>query len=140
MYCFTNPQPFNPSSLSSTLTHLDCCAHCGSEEDVTELCLKDYPSLECIHIGSYSFPHILSVEVRHLPRLKQFVVEDHCFVHPLTLDLGMACCMEDCPLLESISIGFGSFCNYSAFSLKRNDLSCGLTVRSTSFENVVCRK
>ena len=138
VYCFTNPQPF--PALTSTLTHLDCCAHCGSDESMKELVLKDYPSLESIHIGSYSFPHILSVEVSHLPKLKQFVVEDHCFVHPPTLDLGMACRVEDCPLLESISIEFGSFCNYSAFSLKRNDLGYELMVRSTSFESVMCGK
>ena len=101
------------------------------------LCLKDYPSLESIHIGSYSFPHILIVEVRHLPQLKQFVVEDHCFVHPSMLDLGMACRVEDCPLLESVSIGFGSFHSYSILALKGDDLSCELTVRSSSSEVVM---
>ena len=135
VYCFTNPQPFNPSSLSSTITHLDCCAHC--EEGEIVLRLKDYSCLESIHIGSYSFPHILIVEVCHLPRLKQFVVEDHCFVHPSMLDLGMACRVEDCPLLESVSIGFGSFHSYSILALKGYDLSCELTVRSSSSEDVM---
>ena len=90
-YRFITLQPFNRSSLSSTMTHLDC-SQCGSEVDVTELCLKDYPSLESIHIGSYSFPHILIVEVRHLPKLKQFVVKDHCFMHPETIVPENACC------------------------------------------------
>lgn len=140
VYCFTNPQPFNQSSLSSTITHLDCCAHCGNEEDVTELCLKDYPSLESIHIGSYSFPHILIVEVSHLPKLKQFVVEDHCFVHPSKLDMEMVCCVEDCPLLESASIGVGSFWNYSSLILKSNEMDCELTVRSPPSAVIVCGK
>ena len=137
---FTNPQPFNPSSLSSTLTHLDCCARCGSEEDVTELCLKDYPCLESIHIGSYSFPLIQSVEVRHLPKLKQFVVEDHCFRHPAINNLGVTCRVEDCPLLESISIGFGSFCSYSLLALKGDELSYEMNARSPPSEVVVCGK
>ena len=136
---FTNPQPFNQPSLSSTITHLDCCAHCGSEEDVTELCLKDYPSLESIHIGSYSFPHILSVEVSHLPKLKQFVVEDHCFVHPATIVPENACRVEDCPLLESISIGVVSFFRYSVFLLKREELDGSVMVRSFSSEVALCR-
>ena len=140
MLCLSNLQPFNQSSLSSALTHLDCCSHCGKEEALRELCLKDYPSLESIHIGSYSFPHIMSVEVSHLPQLKQFVVENHCFMHPITINLGMACRVEDCPLLESISIGTGAFFQYSALSLKSNGLSCELTVRSASFKDVMCGK
>ena len=105
-----------------------------------ELCLKDYPSLESIHIGSYSFPYILSVEVSHLPKLKQFVVEDHCFMHPATSSLGMACRVEDCPLLESISIGFGSFCNYSLLTLNGDELSSGLSTRSSPSKVIVCGK
>ena len=138
MLCFTNPQTFNPSSLSFTLTHLDCCPHCGSDENVKELCLKDYPSLESIHIGSYSFPHILSVEVSHLPKLRQFVVEDHCFMHPGTVAVENACCVEDCPLLESISMGVGSFYEYSGFSLKGDELRGELMVRFASSEVAVC--
>ena len=138
MLCLINSRPFNQASLSSTITHLDCCPHCGSEEEVTELCLKGYPCLESIHIGSYSFPHILSVEVSHLPKLKQFVVENHCFVHPSTPDLGMACRMDDCPLLESISIGTGSFFQYSALLLKSSEMNCALNARSSSPGIVVC--
>ena len=137
MLSFANPQPF---SITSTLTHLDCCPHCGSEEDVTELCLKDYPSLESIHIGSYSFPHILSVEVSHLPKLKQFVVEDHCFMHPVTIVPENVCRLEDCPLLESISIGLGSFLYYSLLELKGDELSGELMVRLGPSEVVVCGK
>ena len=135
VYCFTNPQPF---SVSSSLTHLDCCPHCGSEEDVAELCLKDYPSLESIHIGSYSFPHILSVKMGHLPKLKQFVVEDHCFLHPVTIVPENACRVEDCPLLESISMDVGSFYQYSGFSLKGGELGGELMVRFASSEVAVC--
>ena len=101
------------------------------------LCLKDYPFLESIHIGSYSFPHILIVVVSHLPKLKQFVVEDHCFVHPVILELDNAYFVEDCPLLDSISIGAGSFCFYSVFVLKSNEMSRGLMGRSPSSEVTV---
>ena len=133
VYCFTNPQPF---SVSSSVTHLDCCPHCGSDENVKELCLKEYPCLESIHIGSYSFPHILSVD---LPKLKQFVVENHCFMHTATIAPENACCVEDCPLLESISIGVASFLNYSVFLLKREELDRSVMVRSFSSEVALCR-
>ena len=138
MFCLCNSQPFNPSSLSSTITHLNCCSHCGKEDDVKELCLKDYPSLESIHIGSYSFPHILNVEASHLPKLKQFVVEDHCFMHFVAVNLGMACHVKDCPLLEFISIGTGSFFYYTTLALTSDELSCGVNARSSSSEVVVC--
>ena len=136
--CFNNSQPFNPSSLSSTITHLDCCAHCGNGEDMEELCLKEYPCLESIHIGSYSFPHIQSVKVNHLPQLKQFAVEDHCFLYPINVNLGVPCRVEDCPLLESISIGTGSFFQYSALLLKSNEMNWALNARSPPSEVVVC--
>ena len=103
-----------------------------------ELCLKDYSCLESIHIGSYSFPHILSVEVRHLPKLKQFVVEDHCFMHSATLIPENTCCVEDCPLLEAVSMGVGSFYEYSTFSLRRDELECALKSRFASAEVTVC--
>ena len=135
VYCFTNPQPF---SVSSSVTHLDCCPHCGSDENVKELCLKEYPCLEFIHIGSYSFPHILSVEVRHLPKLKQFVVENHCFMHTATIAPENACCVEDCPLLESISIGVGSFREYSLLQLRRDELEGKVMARTASSEGAVC--
>ena len=138
MFCLCNSQPFYPSSLSSTITRLDCCPHCGKEEDMRELCLKDYPCLESIHIGSYSFPHILNVEVSHLPKLKQFVVEDHCFMHFVAVNLGMACHVKDCPLLESISIGTGSFFYYTTLALSGDKLSCDVIARSSSSEVVVC--
>ena len=137
--CFTNPHPFNQPSLSSTITRLDCCPHCGSEEDVTELCLKDFPCLESIHIDSYSFPHILSVEVGHLPKLKQFIVEDHCFMHSGTAVPENTCCVEDCPLLESVSIGVASFLHYSLFLLNREELDRSVMVRSVSSEVTLCR-
>ena len=136
-YRFITLQPFNRSSLSSTMTHLDC-SQCGSEVDMTELCLKDYPSLESIHIGSYSFPHILIVEVRHLPKLKQFVVKDHCFMHPETIVPENACCVEDCPFLESISIGMGSFFCYSLLQLRRDELEGEVMARTASSEVAVC--
>ena len=140
VYCFNNSQPFNQSSLSSTITHLDCCAHCGSEEDVTELCLKDYPCLESIHIGSWAFNHILSVEVSHLPKLRQFVVEERCFIHFPTVVTENTCRIEDCPLLESVSIGFGSFIHYSALVLKGSELRGDLIARLAPSEVVVCGK
>ena len=106
---------------------------------MTELCLKEYPCLESIHIGSYSFPLILIVEVRHLPKLKQFVVEDHCFLHTATIVPENTCCVEDCHLLESISIGVVSFLHYSVFLLKREELDRSVMVRSVSSEVTLCR-
>ena len=103
-----------------------------------ELCLKDYPSLESIHIGSYSFPHILSVVVSHLPKLMQFVVEDHCFLHTATVVPENGCCVEDCPLLKSVSIGAASFFYYSLLALKGSEVGYDMKNRSSSSEVVIC--
>ena len=107
---------------------------------MTELCLKDYPCLGSIHIGSWAFNHILSVEVSHLPKLRQFVVEERCFIHFPTVVTENTCRIEDCPLLESISIGFGSFIHYSALVLKGSELRGDLIARLAPSEVVVCGK
>ena len=81
-----------------------------------ELSFTHYPNLQSI--PSYSFPHVLSVTVQGLAQLKEFVVEHQCFCHPQADLHSNSCTISDCPLLEGIGIGYGSFANYSAFSLK----------------------
>ena len=83
-----------------------------------ELSFTHYPNLQSIHISPFSFPHVLSVKVQGLAQLKEFVVEHQCFCH-LPTDLHTnSCTISDCPLLEGIDIGYGSFACYSIFSLK----------------------
>ena len=89
-----------------------------------ELSFTHYPNLQSIHISSFSFPHVLSVTVQGLAQLKEFVVEHQCFCHPQTDVDSFSCSISDCSLLEGIDIGYGSFANYSVFSLK----SCLTTV------------
>ena len=83
-----------------------------------ELSFIPYPNLQSIHISSFSFPHVLSVKVQGLAQLKELIVEHQCFRHPQTDLDTFSCTISDCPLLEGIDIGYGSFANYSAFSLK----------------------
>ena len=83
-----------------------------------ELSFTHYPSLQSVHISSYSFPHVLSVTVQGLAQLKEFVVEHQCFRHLPTELHTNSCTISDCPLLEGIDIGYGSFAFYSVFSLK----------------------
>ena len=83
-----------------------------------ELSFTHYPNLQSIHISSFSFPHVFSVTVQGLTQLKEFVVEHQCFCHPQTDLDSYSCTISDCPLLERIDIGFGSFAYYSVFSLK----------------------
>ena len=83
-----------------------------------ELSFTHYPNLQSIHISSFSFPHVLSVKVQGLSQLKEFVVEHQSFCHlPTDVDTN-SCTISDCPLLEGIDIGYGSFTYYSVFSLK----------------------
>ena len=121
---YSSLDSFNPDALATTIESLTCPPHCGKEADIKELSFTHYPNLQSIHISSYSFPHVLSVEVRGLEQLKEFVVEYHCFEHAQT-DLHVnRCSIKNCPLLEGIDIGYGSFGDYSEFSLE----SCSASV------------
>ena len=115
---------FNPQMIAPTIQTLVCPPYCGKEIDMRELSFTHYPNLHSIHISSFSFPHVLFVTVQGLAQLKEFVVEHQCFCHPPTDVDTYSCTISDCPLLEGIDIGYGSFANYSAFSLK----SCIATV------------
>ena len=110
--------------IAPTIQTLVCPPYCGKEVDMRELAFTHYPNLHSIHISSYSFPHVLFVTVQGLAQLKEFVVEHQCFCHPPTDVDTYSCTIIDCPLLEGIDIGYGSFANYSALSLK----SCIATV------------
>ena len=61
-------------------------------------------------------------------------------MHPVTIVPENVCRLEDCPLLESISIGLGSFLYYSLLELKGDELSGELMVRLGPSEVVVCGK
>ena len=116
--CLSGLQSFNPQMITATIQTLVCPPYCGKEIDMRELSFTHYPNLHSIHISSFSFPHVLSVTVQGLAQLKEFVVEHQCFCHPQTDLDTFSCTISDCPLLEGIDIGYGSFANYSAFSLK----------------------
>ena len=122
--CLSCLQSFNSQMIAPTIQTLVCPPYCGKEVDMRELAFTHYPNLHSIHISSYSFPHVLFVTVQGLAQLKEFVVEHQCFCHPPTDVDTYSCTISDCPLLEGIDIGYGSFANYSALSLK----SCIATV------------
>ena len=82
-----------------------------------KLSFVEYHNLQSIHISFFSFPYVQSFEVKGLEQLKEFVVEDHCFLLNAVLGVTPACSIEDCPLLETITIGFGSFPQFQ-FSVK----------------------
>ena len=104
--------------IAPTIQTLVCPPHCGKEVEMRELLFTHYPNLQSIHISSFSFPHVLSVTVQGLAQLKEFVVEHQCFCHPQTDVDTLSCTISDCPLLEGIDIGYGSFVQYSVFSVK----------------------
>ena len=116
--CLSCLQSFNPHMIAPTVQTIVCPPYCGKEVDMRELSFTHCPNLQSIHISSLSFPHVLSVTVQGLAQLKEFVVEHQCFCHlPTDVDT-LSCTISDCPSLEGISIGYGSFAYYSVFSLK----------------------
>ena len=82
-----------------------------------KLSFVDFHNLQSIHISSFSFPCVQSFELKGLEQLKEFVAEDHCFLLESAFAVTPACSIEDCPLLETITIGYCSFIHFQ-FSVK----------------------
>ena len=105
-------EPFNPKGIPKSVESLVCPPHCGKEVDMPKLSFVEYHNLQSIHISSFSFPYVQFVEVKGLEQLKEFVAEDHCFFHESVLVVTPICSIEDCPLLETITIGYFSFIHF----------------------------
>ena len=107
-------EPFDTSSLSPSIQDLAYPPYSG--RGVAFMKLICFPNLQSIHIASFSFPYITLFEVKGLKQLKEIVVENCCFTIPqLSYDIPFV--IEDCPLLETIIIGYDS-CTFFQFSVK----------------------
>ena len=111
---FGSLEPIDASSLSPSIQDLVYPPYSG--KDATFIKLICFPNLQSIHIASFSFPSVAQFEVKGLGQLKEFVVENNSFTAPhFIYDIPFV--IEDCPLLETITIGYGCFAHFQ-FSVK----------------------
>ena len=93
----------------------------GNVVDMKELNLTTLHSLRSLHIKERCFQFVKRVLIRGLQHLHTIAIDDYCFIADYNLVGDSELCIEDCPSLDSIHIGGGSFYGYS--SLQLNSMS-----------------
>ena len=93
----------------------------GNTVEMKELNLTTLHSLRSLHIEERCFQFVKRVLIRGLQHLLTIAIDDYCFFVDYGLVGDSVLCIEDCPSLDSIHIGGGSFYGYS--SLQLNSMS-----------------
>ena len=89
----------------------------GNVVEMRELDLIALHSLRSLHIEEKCFLFVKRVLIRGLQHLHTIVIDNYCFIADYGLVQDSALCIEDCPSLNSIHIGGGSFHGYSSLQL-----------------------
>ena len=89
----------------------------GNTVEMKELNLTTLHSLRSLHIEERCFQFVKRVLIRGLQHLLTIDIDDYCFIVDYDLVEDSVLCIEDCPSLDSIHIGGGSFHGYSSLQL-----------------------
>ena len=89
----------------------------GNTVEMKELDLTTLRSLRSLHIEEKCFLFVKRVLIRELQHLHTIAIDDYCFLADYDLVEDSELCIEDCPSLDSIHIGGGSFYRYSSLQL-----------------------
>ena len=89
----------------------------GNTVEMKELNLTTLHSLRSLHIEERCFQFVKRVLIRGLQHLLTIDIDDYCFIVDYDLVEDSELCIEDCPSLDSIHIGGGSFHWYSSLQL-----------------------
>ena len=82
-----------------------------------ELNLTALRSLRSLHIEDKCFLFVKRVLIRGLQHLRTLAIDKYCFFVGYDPVEDSVLCIEDCPSLDSIHIGGGSFYGYSSLQL-----------------------
>ena len=89
----------------------------GNTVEMKELNLTAFHSLQSLHIEEKCFLFVKRVLIRGLQHLLTIDIDEYCFIVDYDLVGDSVLCIEDCPSLDSIHIGGGSFFGYSCLQL-----------------------
>ena len=89
----------------------------GNVVEMKELDLTTLHSLRSLHIEEKCFLFVKRVLIRGLQHFHTIAINEYCFLADYDLVEDSELCIEDCPSLDSIHIGGGSFHGYSSLQL-----------------------
>ena len=120
--------------LSDTLTHLEIAPSSANNIHILEFNLADYPQLQHLLIRSKSFSMVYTFRCEHHRAIQDIDIRSHCFLHWKTKQeiYTSRFIVDDCPVLQSLSIGKYSFREYTDFTLQHVPSLKSLRIGSNS--------
>ena len=89
----------------------------GNTVEMKELNLTTLHSLRSLHIEEKCFLFVKRVLIRGLQHVHTIDIDEYCIIADYDPVEDSVLCIEDCPSLDSIHIGGGSFHGYSSLQL-----------------------
>ena len=125
-------------SLSSSITQLIVDCDCCNEEDLSLLNICQWPLLSVIEIGSYSFKHVVVVELNGLSRLERVVIGRNSFSKKKS-GIGNYptghFSLKDCERVRDLKIGRYSFNDYGVCVIENDASLEGIEMGEVTTEN-----
>ena len=113
---FENTTPFIPNHYNH-VEALTIARGTGNTVEMEELDLTSFHDLRSLHIEERCFLFTKRVLIRGLQNLLSISIGKFCFIVNYELVENSVLSIKDCPSLDSLHIGGGSFCGYSSLEL-----------------------
>ena len=112
-----------------------------NDESLTILSLSSFSSLRVFEVGDYSFACVDEVKLIGLAELERVVIGRYCFAKEKSKfsksNPNRHFYLKDCPLIKTLEIGGGSFCDYSVCEIENDGSLEVIEMGQPSMENYV---
>lgn len=126
--------------MSNSVCEIVIATKSCNEEDWRVLDLSAFTSLRVFEVGNHCFKGVCVFELIGLNQLERVLIGKHCFLAYAGYNkspLDRHFCMKNCEKLRELTIGCGSFCDYSVCDIENDNslevIEMGEFSRSRSF-------
>lgn len=112
-----------------------------NDESFTLLNLSLFSNLKEFEVGDYSFAYVDETKLIALTELERVVIGRYCFAKEKSKfsksNPNRHFYLRDCPLVKTLEIGGGSFCDYSLCEIENDGSLEVIEMEQPSMENYV---
>ena len=112
-----------------------------NDESFTLLDLSLFSHLKVLEVGDYSFAYVDETKLIGLAELERVVIGRYCFAKEKSTlsksNPNRHFYLRDCPLVKTLEIGGGSFCDYSVCEIENNDSLEVIEMEQSNMENYI---
>ena len=110
-----------------------------NDESFTILSMSSFSNLRVFEVGDYSFAYVDETKLIGLTELERVVIGRYCFAKEKgkhsESNPNRHFYLRDCPLVKTLEIGGGSFCDYSVCEIENVDRLEVIEMGESSMEN-----